>query len=85
MSSSVGLRELRQNASAVLRRVEAGEHIGVTVSGRRVAELVPAAAASWQRGDAVASIWTGADYGPLERDAFDDSPRNPFAAAGPVA
>jgi len=35
--------ELRNDVSAVLRRVEAGEHLTVTVSGRRVAELVPLA------------------------------------------
>jgi prevent-host-death family protein len=40
--SSVGVRELRQNASAVLRRVEAGEIIEVTDRGRPVARLVPA-------------------------------------------
>ena len=34
-------RELRNDVSAVLRRVEAGEHLRVTVSGRPVAELVP--------------------------------------------
>jgi prevent-host-death family protein len=34
-------RELRNDVSAVLRRVEAGERIRVTVSGRPVAELVP--------------------------------------------
>jgi prevent-host-death family protein len=34
-------RELRNNVSEVLRRVEAGERLTVTVSGRPVAELVP--------------------------------------------
>lgn len=34
-------RELRNNVSAVLRRVEAGERLTVTVHGRPVAELVP--------------------------------------------
>lgn len=34
-------RELRNDVSAVLRRVEAGERLRVTVSGRPVAELVP--------------------------------------------
>ena len=34
-------RELRNQISAVLRRVEAGERLRVTVSGRPVAELVP--------------------------------------------
>jgi prevent-host-death family protein len=37
----VPARELRNNVSGVLRRVEAGEHLRVTVSGRPVAELVP--------------------------------------------
>ncbi len=34
-------RELRNDVSAVLRRVEAGERLRVTISGRPVAELVP--------------------------------------------
>jgi prevent-host-death family protein len=34
-------RELRNDVSGVLRRVEAGERLRVTVSGRPVAELVP--------------------------------------------
>lgn len=37
----VAARELRNNVSAVLRRVEAGQRLRVTVSGRPVAELVP--------------------------------------------
>ena len=34
-------RDLRNDVSGVLRRVEAGERLRVTVSGRAVAELVP--------------------------------------------
>jgi prevent-host-death family protein len=37
----VGVRELRQNASALLRRVAAGESIIVTDRGRPVARLSP--------------------------------------------
>jgi prevent-host-death family protein len=37
-----GLRELRQNASELVRRAERGEHIVITVSGRDVASLGPA-------------------------------------------
>ncbi|MEO8899032.1 MAG: type II toxin-antitoxin system prevent-host-death family antitoxin [Candidatus Dormibacter sp.] len=37
----VGVRELRQNASAVLRRVAAGETVEVTDRGHPVARLVP--------------------------------------------
>lgn len=41
MDSSVSVRELRNNVSAVLRRVEGGERLTVTVDRRAVAELVP--------------------------------------------
>jgi len=39
---SVGVRELRQNLSVYLRRVEAGESLKVLSRGRVVAELRPA-------------------------------------------
>lgn len=39
--SRVGVRELRQNASELLRRVQLGETIDVTDRGRLVAHLVP--------------------------------------------
>ncbi len=39
--ATVGVRELRQNASAVLRRVAAGETVEVTDHGRPVARIVP--------------------------------------------
>jgi prevent-host-death family protein len=39
--ASVGVRELRQRASELLRRVEQGETIEVTDRGRRVAILAP--------------------------------------------
>ncbi len=39
--ADIAARDLRNDVSAVLRRVEAGEHLRVTVSGRPVAELIP--------------------------------------------
>jgi prevent-host-death family protein len=39
--ATVGVRELRQRASELLRRVEAGETIEVTDHGRPVAVLAP--------------------------------------------
>ena len=39
--ATVGVRELRQRASELLRRVEAGETIEVTDRGRPVALLAP--------------------------------------------
>ena len=40
--AAIGVRELRQRASELLRRVEGGETIEVTDRGRRVAILAPA-------------------------------------------
>lgn len=39
--TEIPLRELRNHASEVLRRVEDGEELEVTVNGRAVARLVP--------------------------------------------
>jgi len=41
MSDEVSVRELRNHTAEVLRRVEAGEHLRVTVDRRPVAQLVP--------------------------------------------
>ena len=41
MTNSVGIRELRQQASAVLKRVARGEVIDVTDHGHPIARLVP--------------------------------------------
>lgn len=45
--STIGVRELRQNASEVLREVEAGEIATVTVAGRAVAKIVPLLGDNW--------------------------------------
>jgi prevent-host-death family protein len=36
-----GIRELKDNLSRYIRRIEAGERIAITAHGRVVAELVP--------------------------------------------
>ncbi|MFC4944824.1 type II toxin-antitoxin system Phd/YefM family antitoxin [Pseudonocardia sp. GCM10023141] len=41
MGQEIASRELRNDTAGVLRRVEAGESVTVTVNGRPVAELVP--------------------------------------------
>jgi prevent-host-death family protein len=41
VSDEVSVRELRNHTADVLRRVEAGERLRVTVDRRPVAELVP--------------------------------------------
>lgn len=51
----VGVRELRQNLSAYLRRVAVGESFEVTERGRRVAVLAPLPEESTPLGRLVAS------------------------------
>ena len=48
--ASTGIRELKDNLSRYIRRVEAGERIAITAHGRVVAELVPPTAAGRGRG-----------------------------------
>ena len=45
VSMRVGIRELKQNASSVIRRVANGESVEVTDRGRPVARIVPMQAA----------------------------------------
>jgi prevent-host-death family protein len=56
---TVGLRELRQDASEIVRRVESGEEIDITVSGRLAARIVPATPRRWQRWDDIADLFAG--------------------------
>ncbi len=41
MSTTIGVRRLRNDVSEVLRRVEAGDEFVVSVRGRAVARVVP--------------------------------------------
>ncbi len=80
---TVGLRELRQNASEYVRRAEAGEHLLVSVSGRPVAALVPATGRTWRRWDEVAELFAGpadTDW-EADREFVDQSIRNPWEDA----
>jgi prevent-host-death family protein len=45
--ATIGVRDLRQNASEILRDVETGQAVTVTVQGRPVAQLTPINAATW--------------------------------------
>ncbi len=55
----MGLRELRQDASDLVRRVEAGEEITITVSGRPSARLVPASPNTWRSWVEVQELFAG--------------------------
>jgi prevent-host-death family protein len=50
--TEVSARDLRNHTAAILRRVEAGERLQVTVSRRPVAELVPLGRSAWTSGAA---------------------------------
>lgn len=54
---TIAQKELRNDAGAVLRRVEAGERLVITVAGRPVAELSPVRRNSWVSGSALAQVW----------------------------
>ena len=55
----VGLRELRQHASDLVRRAEAGEDVTITVSGRPSVRLVAVEQDVWQSWDDIAALFTG--------------------------
>jgi prevent-host-death family protein len=78
--TTTGLRELRQQASELVRQAEAGETITVTVSGRAVAELGPVRPHRWRRGSDIGEIFRGAADGEWtgDRERLDDTPTDPF-------
>ncbi len=76
----MGLRELRQDASELVRRVEGGEEIEITVSGRLAARIVPATPKRWQRWESVADAFAGRPDPDWEsdRDLLDQAVINPW-------
>ena len=81
--SIVGLRELRQEASDLVRRVEAGEEITITVAGRPSARLVAAAPERWRTWNKVQDLFRGpADTAwETDRERVDHAVRDPWTAA----
>jgi prevent-host-death family protein len=76
----VGLREIRQNASELVRRAQAGERMTITVSGRPAASLGPVDVAAWVSWEVVAVVFSGPadpDW-PADRDRLDGSVRDPW-------
>lgn len=76
----IGLRELRQQASELVRRVEAGDVVTVTVSGRPVARLVPVKRNRWRRDADIRRLFAGpadADWA-RDRERLDQAVRDPW-------
>jgi prevent-host-death family protein len=78
----VGLRELRQGASDLIRRVEAGEEIAITVAGRPAARLIPAASRTWRSWLDVAGLFAGPGdpAWATDRDEIADNVRDPWGS-----
>lgn len=77
----VGLREMRQNASDLVRRAEAGEWLTITVSGRPAAVLGPVNPRTWRRWGEVAPLF-GSTTDPewaADQERLDHSPVDPWA------
>jgi prevent-host-death family protein len=78
--SEVGLREMRQNASDLVRRAEAGERVTITVAGRPAAVLGPVTPRAWRRWGDVAELFrepVDADWH-ADRDLLDASAADPW-------
>jgi prevent-host-death family protein len=72
--TQVSVRELRNHTASVLRRVEVGERIQITVDRRPVAELVPLARrATWIPRDRALAGLVQADPG-LRKDLAEALP-----------
>jgi prevent-host-death family protein len=77
---TTGLRELRQQASELVRQAEAGATVTITVSGREVAELGPVRRHRWRQGADVREIFRGPadpDWR-TDRDSLDQNVNDPF-------
>ncbi len=68
LARDVSVRELRNHTAHVVRRVEAGDHLTLTVNGRPVADIVPHdPRPRWTPGEVIRDIATNhpADRGLL--------------------
>jgi prevent-host-death family protein len=78
--ATIPQKELRNQVSEVLRRVEAGETLTVTVAGREVAELSPLRRHRWVSGVPLERVWRGSAPQDFERDVavIDASVTDPY-------
>jgi prevent-host-death family protein len=84
MATDVPQRELRNNTAGLLRRVEAGERLRITVHGHPVAELVPVERAQQfvpfdEMVEGLRGLMRTGDRLDHELRDLDETPRDPFA------
>lgn len=72
---------MRQNASDLVRRAQAGEHLTITVSGRPAAVLGPVNPRAWRHWADLEPLFTSPTDPdrPADRDHLDDAPIDPWA------
>ena len=78
--NEVGLREMRQNASDLVRRAQAGERVTITVAGRPAAVLGPVSPRTWREWDDLAGVFdqlTDSRWAD-DRDLLDDTVADPW-------
>ena len=74
-------KQLRNQVGEVLRRVEAGESLVVTVAGRPVAELRPTSRRRWVAGEDLAAVWRS----PVPQGLAEDLGKLPAGLTDPYA
>lgn len=74
-------KELRNNVADVLRRAEAGEQFTITVAGRPVAQLGPAAKRRWVSGADLTRVFQT----PAPQAMIEDLEHLPAELADPFA
>jgi prevent-host-death family protein len=79
--TTIPQKELRNNVGEVLRRAEGGERFTITVAGRPVAELGPAARRTWVTGPMLAAVFKA----PAPTGLAEDLKRFPAGLADPFA
>ena len=77
---SVGLREFRQNASELIRSVEPGEQIDITVAGRLAARIGPVMPKMWQTWVAVGDLFHRPpdEHWERDRNLVDQAVKSPW-------
>jgi len=77
---SYGVRELRQNASMVLREVAAGQTVEITSNGHPVAQMIPAAYDTWT------ALIASREVTPARSSAADilNHPPRPYTRTAPT-
>ncbi|MFL6123491.1 type II toxin-antitoxin system Phd/YefM family antitoxin [Actinophytocola sp.] len=78
--TEVGLRELRQNASELVRRAQEGERMMITVAGRPAAVLGPVGDKTWRRWAEVEAVFASATdpAWAADRDRLDGDVVDPW-------